>query len=254
MDDPLPSRAIPPPRLMASLCSSRAFCTFSSASSRRCIPTSDDLREARMDGTWKMAIENGYMMGYYVCTMVYIIIYILWGMYIHIYIDIMGCVYTYIYIYIMGCVYIYIWNTYYYIPYNIYIYTGYIPYIWLRHTLWRNWTYPPKKKTEVDRKKASKWITSIELPRLITRGSARLGCLDVSISGMGTPSYGHETNRRRPKIEGWGVPTEPARQRLRVHGVLRCSKNLWLHFEDIQIWDYFRLPSGNLTVCYWKWP
>ena len=142
MDDPLPSRAIPPPRLMASLCSSRAFCTFSSASSRRCIPTSDDLREARMDGTWKMAIENGYMMGYYVCTMVYIIIYILWGMYIHIYIDIMGCVYTYIYYGVC----IYIWNTYYYIPYNIYIYTGYIPYIWWRHTLWRNWTYPPQKK------------------------------------------------------------------------------------------------------------
>ena len=153
MDDPLPSRAIPPPRLMASLCSSRAFCTFSSASSRRCIPTSDDLREARMDGTWKMAIENGYMMGYYVCTMVYIIIYILWGMYIHIYRYYGVC----IYIYILWGVYIYIWNTYYYIPYNIYIYTrdtyhiygGDIPSGAIEHT-------PPKKKTEVDRKKASK--------------------------------------------------------------------------------------------------
>ena len=78
-------------------------------------------------------------------------------MYTYIYIDIMGCVYTYIYI--MGCVYIYIWNTYYYIPYNIYIYIytrdtyhiygGDIPAGAIEHT-------PPKKKTEVDRKKASK--------------------------------------------------------------------------------------------------
>ena len=152
MDDPLPSRAIPPPRLMASLCSSRAFCTFSSASSRRCIPTSDDLREARMDGTWKMAIENGYMMGYYVCTMVYIIIYILWGMYIHIYRYYGVC----IYIYILWGVYIYIWNTYYYIPYNIiYIYIHGI------HTIYMVETYPlaqlnippPKKKRRLIAKK-----------------------------------------------------------------------------------------------------
>ena len=219
---------------MASLCSSRAFCTFSSASSRRCIPTSDDLRQARMDGTWKMAIENGYMMGYYVCTMVYIYI---WGVYIYMYI--------YIYIYILWCVYIYgIHTTTYHIIYiysirihTIHIYIYIYIYIWWIHTLWRNWKYP--KKTEVDRKKSSKWIMSIELPRLITRGSARLRCLDVSISGMGTtPSYGmKQTGGPGPKIEGWGVPAEPARQRLRFHGLLRTSGCILRTFKfGITLW------------------
>jgi hypothetical protein len=101
----------------------------------------------------------------------------------------MGCVYIYgIHITTYNIIYIYTRDTY-------HIYGGDIPSGAIEHP-------PQKKKPEVDRKNAAKGITAIELPRLITRGSARLGCLDVSISGMGTPSYGHETNRRRPKIEG----------------------------------------------------
>ena len=173
--------------------------------------------------------------------------YVLW----YIYIYYMGCVYihVYIHIYIMVCIYIYgIHTTTYHIIYiygihTIYIYSirdTYHPYIyiyvWWIHTLWRNWKYPQKKRRLIA-KNSSKWIMSIELPRLITRGSARLRCLDVSISGMGTtPSYGHETNRR------------PWSQDRRLRGprwtgkakapISWASKNLWLHFEDIQIWDY----------------
>jgi hypothetical protein len=88
---------------------------------------------------------------------VYNNIYILWGMYIHIYIyiDILWCVYTYIYIYYGVCIYIYgIHITTYHIIYiytrdTYHIYGGDIPSGAIEHT-------PPKKKTEVDRKKASK--------------------------------------------------------------------------------------------------
>ena len=74
-------------------------------------------RPATGEDGWDM--ENGYRKWVYdgIFCMYY-------GIYIYI---LMGYVYTYIYN--MVCIYIYIWNTYYYIPYNIYIRDTYHIYI-----------------------------------------------------------------------------------------------------------------------------